>query len=194
MRSPHAPGLAEQEGMDRAATFYDRLLGSDQRLRPPGGNSMTRSSWWHAVPTPIAFLVAPLVVPLLAVLFLDPPLSEPSIVGILFGVTFATYVGVAAFGIPTFLFLRSRQWTEFWVALVAGFIIGTTMWYVGVGLFALSLGNRLSDVLSRRLTADEWSMALRVGALAGAAVGAILWLIARPDRRVRSDEDRDQRT
>jgi hypothetical protein len=150
-------------------------------------------SWWDAARTPIAFLVAPLVVPFLAVVVLDTPLSDPSIVLLLVMVTFATYVGVAAFGIPTFLFLRSRQWTGFWVALAAGFIIGTVMWYVGVSLFSLSLGNRLSDVLSSLLTADEWSKALRVGALAGAAVGAILWLIARPDRRARSDEDRDQR-
>lgn len=153
----------------------------------------TTPSWWDAVRIPIAFLVAPLVVPLLAVLVLDAPLSDPSIVALLIVVTFATYVGVAAFGVPTFLLMRSRQWTEFWMALTAGFIIGTVMWYVGSSLFHFSLGSRLSDVLSSLGTAAEWSMALRVGAVAGTAVAAIVWLIARPDRRARSGEDGDQR-
>lgn len=153
----------------------------------------TTPSWWDAVRTPIAFLVAPLVVPLLAVLVLDEPLSDPSIVAILIVVTFATYFGVAAFGVPTFLFMRSRQWTEFWMALTAGFIIGTVMWYVGASFFRLWLGNHLSDVLSSLGAAAEWSMALRVGAVPGTAVAAILWLIARPDRRARSGEDGDQR-
>ena len=104
----------------------------------------TTPSWWDAVRIPIAFLVAPLVVPLLAVLVLDAPLSDPSIVALLIVVTFATYVGVAAFGVPTFLLMRSRQWTEFWMALTAGFIIGTVMWYVGArSLSILSLGKPL---------------------------------------------------
>ena len=88
-----------------------------------------------------------------------------------------TYAGVVIFGIPTYLVLRSGKWTNFWIAPIVGFIIGMVMWYVRPA--------RLPDVAGRRLGA--------VRAPAGAAVGTIFWLIARPDIPAPSREDRDQR-
>ena len=154
---------------------------------------MTSSPFWPAMRVPMAFLVAPLAVPLLAVLVLELPLSEPYIVTFLFIITFVTYAGVVIFGIPTYLVLRSGKWTNFWIAPIVGFIVGMVMWYVTFALFEIVLGHTWSYALSSVAAADEWVKALRFGAPAGAAVGTIFWLIARPDIPAPSREDRDQR-
>jgi hypothetical protein len=92
------------------------------------------------------------------------------------------YSGVAAFGTPVFLLLRASKRTAFWIAPALGFAVGVATWLVFIVLFGLSLGDSWSFV-SHDLASNSahlWAF-LPTGAL-GAAVGATLWLIARPDR------------
>ena len=133
----------------------------------------------------IAFLVAPLVVPLLllTVLYLSPS-PTGSFFGIaLFVSGFIAYVGTFVFGVPLYEFLRARKLTAFWIAPAAGVVVGATMMYVFFVLVGLFFGSRISDMLSEFGRPDLLLFSLGFGAPAGAAVGAILWLIARPDRR-----------
>jgi hypothetical protein len=73
-----------------------------------------------------------------------------------------SYVATGAFGAPLYLFLRAQNVTAFVIAPAAGLI-------AGVIVMSMLLGGFVS------------SSALQFGALTGAAVGALLWLIARPD-------------
>jgi hypothetical protein len=146
---------------------------------------MSAEPWWDNVRTPIAFLVAPLVVPLIVAAYVpirfphDPAAATAVPLSV-----FVSYFGAVIFGVPTYLFLRARQLTAFWIASVAGFIVGVMMWYVFFALLGLSLGNGLSDVAAA-LSTPRYMLpnALKASGPLGALVGTILWLIARPDRR-----------
>ena len=135
----------------------------------------------------IAFLVAPLVVPLLflAVLYLSPPGIESIFGTALFVSGFIAYVGTFMFGIPIYEFLRARNLTAFWIAPAAGVVVGAIMMYVFFVLLGLFFGTSISDTLSHFGRPDLLLFSLGFGAPAGAAVGATFWLIARPDRRTR---------
>jgi hypothetical protein len=91
------------------------------------------------------------------------------------------YGGVAALGIPAFRLLRASKHTAFWIAPILGFAVGVATWLVFIVLFGLSLGNSWTFVSNDLVTnsAHLWAF-LPTGGL-GAAVGATLWLIARPD-------------
>ena len=133
----------------------------------------------------IAFLVAPLVVPLLllTVLYLSPPPTD-SFFGIdLFVSAFIAYAGTFMFGVPIYEFLRARKLTAFWIAPAAGVVAGAIMMCVFFALLGLFFGTSISDMLSEFGRPDLLLFSLGFGAPAGAAVGATLWLIARPDRR-----------
>lgn len=136
--------------------------------------------------TALAFLIAPLWVPAAAVPFAGHMFPYPEqrhwiYITVIIAAIFA-YGGVAALGLPAFRLLRTRKHTAFWIAPVLGFAVGVTTWVVFIVLFGLSLGNSWSfvshDLVSN--SAHLWAF-LPTGAL-GAAVGATLWLIARPDR------------
>ena len=136
--------------------------------------------------TAMAFLIAPLWVPAAAVPFAGHMFPYPEqrhwiYITVIIAAIFA-YGGVAAFGTPAFLLLRASKRTAFWIAPVLGFAVGIATWLVFIVLFGLSLGNSWSfvshDLASN--SADLWGF-LTTGGL-GAAVGATLWLIARPDR------------
>ena len=119
-------------------------------------------AWWDELRTTIAFLVAPTMVPLvLAVHPSSASLStaEAPVIAIALVVS---YVATGAFGAPLYLFLRAQNVTAFVIAPAAGLI-------AGVIVMSMLLGGFVS------------SSALQFGALTGAAVGALLWLIARPD-------------
>jgi hypothetical protein len=79
-------------------------------------------------------------------------------------------------------YLLARKLTAFWIAPMVGFIAGTIMMYVVYVLFALALGYSLSTTTSDIADSAALRDALRFGGTSGAAVGAILWLIARPNR------------
>ena len=117
--------------------------------------------------TMIAFHVAPLAVPLITGVYLantSPPGQELSTEVVVSG--FVAYAGTFVLGVPLYLFLRSQNASAFLIAPVFGFLAGALVMLVMLGRY-MSSGNLL------------------FGALSGAAVGAILWLIARPDLRTR---------
>ena len=147
---------------------------------------MSTAPWWDNVRTPIAFLVAPFVVPLIVAVYVPAGGPQDTAAAAVVAVSaFVSYFGAFIFGVPTYLFLRARQLTAFWIAPVAGFIAGAMMLYVFLALFGLSLGNRSSAVGSALADPNLSSNALKVTGPLGALVGTILWLIARPDRRRR---------
>ena len=142
---------------------------------------MSVPPWWNNVRTPIAFLVAPFVVPLVVALSVPARGPHDTAAAAAVGVSaLVSYFGSFLFGVPAYLLLRARKLTAFWIAPVAGFIAGTMMWYLFFALFGLALGS--SSIASALSDPNLLSSALgRIGPL-GALVGTILWLIARPDR------------
>lgn len=143
---------------------------------------MSAPPWWNDIRTPIAFLVAPFAVPLIVALSVPASGLHNTAAAAAVGVSaLVSYFGAFVFGVPTYLFLRARKLTAFWIAPVAGFMAGAVMWYLVLALFGLSLGS--SSIGSALSDPNLLSIALsRIGPL-GALVGAILWLIARPDLR-----------
>src|SRR5712664_1537442 len=72
----------------------------------------------------VAFLVTPLVVPLLFAASLRPDVPSSSfdvLVGLFIAVV--AYAGTFLVGLPTYLFLRNKKWTAFWIAPIAGFSV-----------------------------------------------------------------------
>jgi uncharacterized oligopeptide transporter (OPT) family protein len=125
-------------------------------------------SMWDAIRVPVAFLVAPLGAPIVlavAVLFEDPThlLQNPDVFAFYGGMTgAAAYVVTLLVGVPLFLILRKAKLTEFWVAPVVG---GLLPWIAGLIFFGPMPASLIAQAV-----------------LSGAAVGTILWVIARPDR------------
>jgi len=113
----------------------------------------------------IAFLVAPLMVPLAAILFLGAlPIG---IIGVFIfsGAIMGAYTSMLLIGVPLYLLVRKLNATAFVVAPISGAVIGaSTMWLLcfAVGFPALQA-------------------AAEFGGFTGAAVGAVFWAIARPD-------------
>jgi hypothetical protein len=134
--------------------------------------------------TVAAFLIAPLWAVAATVIFAFHafPHSEQQpwiYITVTIGAAFA-YGGTAVLGIPAFLFLRRRQQNSFWIAVLAGFVAGAITWNVFFVLFGLSLENRLAFIWQQMGRTTSLEATLFVGVL-GSAIGATLWLIARPD-------------
>ncbi len=122
-----------------------------------------------------AFIVAPLAVPLLTVLYLRLPMDNGAFGPASIVSALVAYAGAFIFGVPLYRFLLARRLTAFWIAAFAGFIIGTAMMYV---FFALLTRGSISSISA--YPEVHWD-AVRYGGIAGIVVGIILWLIARPD-------------
>jgi hypothetical protein len=121
--------------------------------------------------TMTAFYVAPLAAPLILGVYFEN--ADPQTGSIITPISLAvSYAGTFLFGVPIYLFLRARKLTAFWIAPLVGFIVGATTWCATFALFGLSL---------------KFAHALEGGGLLGAVVGTILWLIARPDRKVQAN-------
>jgi hypothetical protein len=140
-----------------------------------------------------AFILAPLCVPLtvapFASLFLFPdPAQTPWVVITTIISAIFTYLGVFVLGLPAFLFLRSRGWTDLWVAAIAGFLIGIVTWIAFMICLVLFLGEGLRGIGQALLDATpaHLTVILLPGSL-GTVIGTSLWLIARPDRQVGRD-------
>jgi hypothetical protein len=134
----------------------------------------------------IAFLVAPLVVPLFLLPSLYSGMPDKFWFAVtLIGATITAYAGTFFFGLPAYLFLRARKWTAFWIAPVLGFIAGSLAYCVFVVLLGLSFGNSLSSVMADFSNASGLRDLLSPIGPEGAVVGSLLWLIARPDRATR---------
>ena len=131
----------------------------------------------------IAFLVAALAVPILAAAYYYPGRSGDN--GYLILVLYSAVIsfnGVFLLGLPAYLFLRARKWTAFWIAPLVGFMVAAIAWFVFALWLGLILGRGLSGAFSDLMTAQSLGHLLwPIGAM-GAVVGALLWLIARPDR------------
>lgn len=142
-----------------------------------------------------AFLIAPLWVPLLlypyALFVMLPYAGQQRGIVVIVGLIFS-YGGVLLFGLPAFLYLRSRNLTAPWIAVALGFAVGPIVWLMFLFLFGLALG--LGVRLSLDTLLSEWTlqkvMMLGVPGLLGALIGITLWAIARPDRP-RASTDRD---
>jgi hypothetical protein len=132
----------------------------------------------------IAFLVAALAVPIfVAVAGYSPGVSNDTGYAVTVSVSAViSFNAVFFLGVPVYSFLLARKWTAFWIAPLVGFIVATVVWCVFIILLVLAFSNGRSDLLSdlaeiHLLRALVWP----IGPI-GAVVGALLWLIARPDR------------
>ncbi len=94
-----------------------------------------------------------------------------------------TYIFTFLLGIPICWFLYTRRLTDFWIAPVAGAIAALVVWYGFAASLAISLAPL--SLLPSRLSEPGVTQIAMFFMLAGAAVGAIWWLIARPDRTAR---------
>ena len=147
-----------------------------------------------------AFLLAPLAMPLVMSAVTLQILREVSSL-YWFGLLIAAVVSYAGVFLvaPVYMTLRSRGWSAFWIAPVAGFMVGVI---VAIGLIAVLPAVLQSGALSYILemlhgmgeviiapntqiwstTVDGPPLALLGPGTLGALVGTVLWLIGRPDR------------
>lgn len=133
----------------------------------------------------LAFAVAPLAVLIIALV--GTALVEPSPMSLLgavltgVGLLPFVYTGTLLFGVPVYRFLYSRHLTAFWIAPIAGFAAGTAAFIFFFVLAAIILG--VYSSIDELTTLDGLLLgAFFFGGLLGASIGAIVWLIARPDR------------
>jgi hypothetical protein len=140
------------------------------------------TSWWNDVRIWMAFVIAPLAAPVVVGMqfgFSGVPENEISIVAMTSLVL--GYLGTILLGPPVYLVLRALKLTVFWIAPLAGFVVGVGMLCLFLIWLPLSLGHSLSPVLAK-FDYGLFKVAVESGGPPGAAVGALLWLIARPDR------------
>jgi hypothetical protein len=132
----------------------------------------------------MAFFLAPLSVPLsmLPIVAFSDGKSIAKIIIVVLGAV-ASYGGTFVFGIPAYSFLKARRVTAAWAAVATGLAIGAITWVLFSVLLPLSLGQGLSGVRFALIDRRMMSGVLWPGGVEGALVGAVYWLIARPDRR-----------
>ena len=136
----------------------------------------------------IAFLVAPMAVPLLlAAQYLMPGAARISPWDVVTAVI--AYVGAFLVGIPTYFFLKDKKWTALWIAPIAGFMVAIVTWYGFIAVSGLLFG--LFRFVPRMSELAALLYALWPIGPAGAIAGTLLWLIARPDRSTRSGDSKD---
>ena len=134
----------------------------------------------------IAYVTAPLAIPAIELRLWEPrPLYyEIYLLSLYCGIGF---MGTLLFGIPIYLFLQQRNWTDFWVAPIAGFIVAGLIWsLMEVALIAL-FGTRYFEFHGSL----DWLHAILwpYGPL-GAVVASLLWVMAWLER-ARSKEKPD---
>jgi hypothetical protein len=135
-------------------------------MTTPASDDTPTSEWWDEIRVTIAFLVAPSVVPLILAVHPSSFGLSTAVAPVIAVALVVSYVATGAFGAPLYLLLRAQNVTAFVIAPAAGLIAGMIVMSMLPGGFVSS-------------------SALQFGALTGAAVGAVLWLIARPDRPAR---------
>jgi hypothetical protein len=139
--------------------------------------------------TVLAFLVAPLWVPAATTLLAIgtfPYAEQRGIYIITIIAAIFAYGATAMLGLPAFLILRARGHTAFWFASALGFGVGVITWAIFMILLGLSLGNSWTFVTHDIVNNPAQRLIFPLTGALGAAVGATLWLIARPDRERRS--------
>jgi len=132
------------------------------------GEEISLPKWdWNTARVPIGFLIAALAAPVIVGLAF-----APAIPGTDFS-PFLVYPVTLIFSVAVFRILGELKLTTLWITMVAGCAVGVTTLFV----FAI-----LSADPSRALV-EQYGLVGATFALSGAAVGAIFWLIARPDRQ-----------
>jgi len=130
---------------------------------------------WSAIRVPVAFLVAPLGAPIVIMLFAVPELVQyPEslsqilpLFALIVGYSFVTaYLITLSVGVWLFHVLRRLKLTQFWIAPSIGAILPVI----------------LVSIIVEPLVEPPPASVIVFVSLPGAAVGALLWLIARPDR------------
>jgi hypothetical protein len=134
-------------------------------MTTPASDETPTPEWWDEIRVPVAFLVAPAMVPLY--LCMNPAsFGVPDVVPYWVTTLAALFSYLATFviGIPLYLVLRAWNLTAFWVAPLAGSA-------AGVGLASVLPGDGSLHAVQA------------FGAVSGALVAMVLWAIARPDLR-----------
>ncbi|HXC56835.1 MAG TPA: hypothetical protein VNU97_16165 [Rhizomicrobium sp.] len=135
----------------------------------------------------IAFVVAPLAVPLLlALLYATLVSAAPAdwaMAAIGLSLVFA-YFGLFVLGLPLYLLLKARGIARLWVFLAGGFVVAVAtdaLLQLALGVWA---GDSARSVLSTALDNMFGSLIFLTGlaGLAGVVVAGVFWCIARPDR------------
>lgn len=144
------------------------------------------TSWWNDVRIWMAFVVAPLAAPVVVIMTfgisgeLENAISIVAPASLVLG-----YLGTILLGPPVYLALRALKLTAFWIAPLAGFAVGVGTLCLFLIWLPLSFGQNLATALAS-LDHGQFKAAVEFGGPPGAAVGALLWLIARPDRQPRN--------
>jgi hypothetical protein len=139
-------------------------------------------AWWEGRRGLIAFAVAPLAAPLIVSMKVGFAGAPDRVVLIFAWISLVlAYLGTVLLGRPVYLLLRSVKLTAFWPAPLLGFAVGVGMACLFLIWLPMSLGQNLSAVLAK-FDYGLFKEAVEFGGVPGAAVGALLWLIARPDR------------
>ena len=130
-----------------------------------------------------AFMTAPLVVPVIMVLYFDAEHPSQWIVISAIALMFA-YLGTIVLGIPVYLLFRSQGWLSIWHIFSVSIIGSWLSWAIFLLLFALSFGydTKSASELAGSPLSDTKLYFWPVG-VTGAIYGLVFWLIARPDRR-----------
>ena len=128
----------------------------------------------------VAFIVAPVVVPVSVVAYVTYyGLTPIWVLMVGFLSIWVAYGGTLIVGIPLYLFLRARKWTYLWVAATLGFLVGIMAWTASFAI--LSFDATLSNLREALASGKGLSDLVWPGGSLGFLVGVILWLIARPD-------------
>lgn len=137
------------------------------------------TSWWNDVRVWMAFAIAPMAAPLVVSIKFGFAGAPESVIFLFARISLVLgYLGTVFFGLPIYFLLRAVKLTTFWLAPPAGFAMGVGM----MCLFLIGLPLSLGQNLAAALASFDFKEAVEFGGIPGAAVGALLWLIARPDR------------
>jgi hypothetical protein len=136
--------------------------------------------------TKLAFLIAPLWVPLATALvsrmlvWPDPSQTHWVVIATTVGGAFA-YAGCFVVGLPLFRLLTTRGLVSMWIAPTVGFAIGAVTWLAFISCLTIFLGGgpfgAFGALAPQQLPFLAWPGGL------GALVGMTVWLITRPDRQ-----------
>jgi hypothetical protein len=146
-----------------------------------------RESWWVGTRVVLAFCIAPLGYP--ATIVASSAFSgwSPSeLASIAWVYLLVGYSGTILVGAPLYRFLCARSLTAFWVAPLAGIVVGAVLSALVYWLVLFSLGINLPSSGEGIASIRLMTGIIGGSALSGAAVGILLWLIARPDQQMQA--------
>lgn len=139
-----------------------------------------------------AFLIAPLWVPVLMVLFMpykvcdgSPQMFCTESYDVVILSLIVAYSGMILFGLPSILLLRSFRKTNFFIAPFVGFVVAAFFWVllqVAIGVAMGAAPTVAITSLADNFTSSSALLVFLWPCLSGVLVGSTYWIIARPDR------------